>query len=77
MGTEWVDVAGERFEADRFAIEGMKKKGERRFKARFEVWLLDDEASTPVRIVADRGPLRIQLDLTSSSADAPARPDAP
>jgi hypothetical protein len=60
---EHLDCGGQSWTARRYVIEGRRVEGEKFWKGRFQLWIADDEAATPVRIVGEKGLLTVRLDL--------------
>jgi Protein of unknown function (DUF3108) len=78
---ELVDCGGRSWTTRRYVIEGRKVDGEKPWKGRYQLWIADDEAATPVRIVGEKGMLTVRLELVdakhdgvSADAAASARP---
>jgi Protein of unknown function (DUF3108) len=71
-GEEHVDCGGRSWTARRYVIEGRRVEGEKFFKGRFQLWLADDPAATPVRIVGEKGLLTVRLELAEASRDGEA-----
>jgi hypothetical protein len=67
---ERIDCGGRSWTARRYVIEGRRVEGEKYWRGRFELWLADDQAATPVRIVGEKGLLTVRLDLAETSHGA-------
>ena len=66
---ELVDCGGRSWTTRRYVIEGRKVEGEKAWKGRYQLWIADDEAATPVRIVGEKGMLTVRLELVSARHD--------
>jgi hypothetical protein len=63
LGEESLNVAGKTVRARRIAIRPRTEPGRRVWKGELDLWLADDPAATPVRILVARSPARVQLEL--------------
>ncbi|MGH9382569.1 MAG: DUF3108 domain-containing protein [Thermoanaerobaculia bacterium] len=66
-GSEQHLVCGETRTARHVTVRGVRVPDRRFWKGSLELWLADDPAATPTRIVLDRGWARVRLDLTGRS----------
>lgn len=69
VGDEQIDGDGHSWTTRHYVIEGRRVQGERFWKGRFQLWIADDEAATPVRIVGEKGLLTVRLDLADVVRD--------
>lgn len=65
-------VCGEPRTVRHVKVRGVRLPDRRHWKGSLELWLADDPAATPTRIVLDRGWARVRLDLADGSGEAPA-----
>jgi hypothetical protein len=63
MGRESVEVDGRRVEAFHVAVRPLVEAERRVWKGELDLWLADDPAATPVRILVSRSPARVLLEL--------------
>jgi len=68
LGTEERKIGGRTVRAGHYSIRGPGRPGERQWKGRLDLWLADDEASTPVEIRVERGWAAVKLELTELPA---------
>lgn len=69
--TEQHTVCGERRTVRHIKVRGVKVADRRYWKGSLELWLADDAAATPTRIVLDRGWARVRMELADGDGAAP------
>lgn len=62
-------VCGETRTVRHVKVQGVRQPDRRYWKGSLELWLADDAAATPTRIVLDRGWARVRLDLRARLLD--------
>jgi hypothetical protein len=63
-------VAGEWVDVRHYSIRARDVPNEREWKGRFDIFLADDEASTPVEIMVERRMARVRLVLEGSEDES-------
>lgn len=73
-GTVSRKVEGERVEVRHYAIRARREPNERLWKGKFDIFLADDEVSTPVEILVERGLARVRLLIEGCEDEDPEDP---
>lgn len=63
LGRESVRIAGRNVPAQHIAVRPVTEPGRRAWKGELDLWLAEDTASTPVKILVSRSPARVLLEL--------------
>ena len=63
VGVERIDVGGRKVAATHIAVRPLIEPERRVWKGELDLWLADDPAATPVRILVSRSPARVLLEL--------------
>lgn len=73
-GWEERQVGDEAVSTRHYEITGREVPGERHWEGSLELWLAEDEGSTPVRILIRRTGIGVSLELQPDPGDAGAKP---
>jgi hypothetical protein len=58
-----VEVARQKVRARHYAVRPLVEPGRKVWKGELDLWLAEDAAATPVRILVSRSPARVLLEL--------------
>ena len=70
MGIERIEIGGRKMATNHIAVRPLTEPDRRVWKGELDLWLGDDPAATPVRILVSRSPARVLLELSETRTAA-------
>lgn len=69
-GTEKIEIGGRKMATKHIAVRPLTEPDRRVWKGELDLWLADDAAATPVRILVSRSPARVLLEIAPTRTAA-------